>query len=130
MNEQPTYWAVQYKSGAYIAKAIEAASPRILVEMAAVLRHPLQGDLHHPYEAEVPLFHERRAASQREKVWVHRSDAEPYDGPIPAYDASLRDAWEQLVQAMQQMKNNDPDRAEWAAKSLEKLNELERDYWK
>lgn len=129
MSDMTTYWIVEYKSGAYIAKTVEQAPPRILVEMAAVVRHPLQGDLHHPYEADVPMFHERRAASHREKVWVPKSAVEKYDGPVPTYDESLRQAWEQLVQSMNKVVNSDPNKAEWAEKSLEKLMQLEKDYW-
>lgn len=138
MSDYIQYWIVEYKSGAYIAKSVEEASPRILVEIAAVVRHPLQGDLHHPYRADVAMFHERKAAAHREKVWVPKSTVEPYDGAVPTYTESLRQAWQEMVLSMDKIiesadaangNETDPGLVQWAALSLEKLRELEKDYW-
>ncbi|PYI55867.1 sporulation phosphorelay system protein KapB [Paenibacillus flagellatus] len=135
MNDARTsYVKVEYKSGAYIAKTVEHAPPRTLVEIAAVVRHPLQGDLHHPYEADVPLFHERKASAHREKVWVPSSSVEPYEGEVPSYGESLRAAWEEMVRSMSKLAEGGEagggrDAARWAARSLETLRVLEKDYW-
>jgi kinase-associated protein B len=137
MNPNESYVTIEHRSGAYIAKAIEQSQSRLLVEITAVVRHPLQGDLHHPYEADVPLFHERRAASNREKVWVPASSVEAYAGPVPSYEESLRVAWEEMVASTSKMAAADqsdeverrPGLAKWAERSMEKLRELEKDYW-
>ncbi|TMV50249.1 kinase [Paenibacillus mesophilus] len=138
MSENEQYWTVEYRSGAYIAKTVEEASPRILLEIAAVIRHPLQGDLHHPYRADVAMFHERRAAAYREKVWVPKSTVEPYGGAVPTYAESLRHAWQEMVRSMDKIIDSadasngtekDHELAQWASKSLEKLRVLEKDYW-
>ncbi|MDF2719583.1 MAG: Kinase associated protein, partial [Paenibacillus sp.] len=72
------------------------------------------------------------------KVWVPKSMVEPYDGPVPPYAESLRHAWQEMVQSMNRLiesdgsaneKPTDPELAQWAVKSLEKLRELEKDYW-
>lgn len=134
MNEAVQYWTVEHRSGTYIARTVELASPRLLVEICAVVRHPLQGDLHHPYQPDVALFHERRAASRREKVWVPRSAATPHEGAVPDYDASLRKAWQEQVDEMKRLIESkaaaDPELARWAALSLEKLDGLRDEYWR
>ena len=138
MNANDTYVTIEYKSGAYIGKAIDVSPPRTLVEIMAVLRHPMQGDLHHPYEPDVPMFHERRASSHREKVWVPTASLKTYEGDVPAYDESLRRAWEQHVQLVNRMieegeasalANRHPGLTLWAEKALVHLRRLESDYW-
>lgn len=139
MNESvERFVMVEHRSGAYIAKLLESSAPRALVEIVAVLQHPLQGDLHNRYKADVALFHERKAAAQREKVWVPAVSVQPYEGEIPAYDHSLRQAWEEMVASMQKVADGSYDRAEyparpelaaWAVKSIEQLRSLEKEYW-
>lgn len=134
MSAYVSYWKVEHRSGAYIAKTVEIAQTRVLVEIAAVLRHPLQGDLHHPYRTDVALFHERKAAAYREKVWLPLKAAEPYNGPVPDYDASLRAAWEEQVNALRETaeakRATDPELAAWADESLKRLEQLRLEYWK
>ncbi|MDF2657534.1 MAG: kinase [Paenibacillus sp.] len=139
MNESvERYVTVEHRSGAYIAKQLESSPPRVLVEIIAVLQHPLQGDLHNRYKVDVTLFHERKAAAQREKVWVPAASVQPYEGDVPSYDESLRSAWEELMASMQSVADGSYDRARyparpelqaWAVKSIEQLRSLEKDYW-
>lgn len=129
----------EYKSGLYAGKLVELSPPRALIEVAAVLRHPLQGDLHHPYEPDVPMFHQRRAASRREKVWVIASVLRPFEGGLPEYEDSLREAIDGQITELKQLTLEgvqlspiDTDRAErlqrWAAKALEQAEAVRRDY--
>ncbi|RKN84162.1 sporulation phosphorelay system protein KapB [Paenibacillus ginsengarvi] len=133
------YVTVEYKTGAYIAKVVETAPPRALVEITAVLKHPQQGDLHHPFQADVPLFHERRAAASREKVWVLSSTVKAYNGSVPAYDESLRAAWEEMVRSLERLAQPDQgqekndggsDLALWAERALLNMRQLQKDYWR
>jgi hypothetical protein len=52
-----------YKTGNYIGRLTQIRPDRGkgVVQILAVLRHPVQGDLHQPGQADVPLFHERKA---------------------------------------------------------------------
>ncbi|GAA3404562.1 sporulation phosphorelay system protein KapB [Paenibacillus hodogayensis] len=135
MSSNETYVRIEHKTGAYIAKTVETSPPRTLVEIVGVERHPLQGDLHHPYDPDVPLFHERRASAYREKVWVPTNAAKPYEGDIPPYAESLRRAWEELVQETGRLAEGEdaheggPGLKEWARKALHNLRQLEKDYW-
>lgn len=134
MNDSNAYVRIEHKSGAYVAKIVDRSPPRTLVEIVAVLRHPLQGDLHHPYEPDVPLFHERRASAQREKVWVPSASLEAYDGDAPAYDDSLRQAWERHREELRKLVEAADDGARpglrrWAEQALVQMRRLERDYW-
>ena len=91
-----------YKSGTYIGTLTEFASRsnRAVVMIQAVLEHPLQGDLHHPYATDVPLFHERKASAFGEQVLVPLGQLEAFDGEVPEYTLSLRHAYEQSLAAM------------------------------
>lgn len=138
MNVDVNYVSVTYKTGTYIAKIVETSPPRTLVEIAAVVEHPLQGDLHHPFEPDVPLFHERRAAANREKVWVPSAFVERYEGEVPEYDESLRRAWGELARSTARMIETSEDPrtgmrrpgiAEWAEKAMAHLRQLHKDYW-
>lgn len=110
-----------YKTGEYVGEAVDRDDRRTLVKVLAVLRHPTQGDLHHPYDPDVPIFHERRALAYTEKVWVPNRDAEPYDGAAPDYADSLRRALDEETERIDKLNR-------WAAKSLEQLASLRKDY--
>ena len=118
------YCRVDYKSGTYVARFVEKAanSPRAVVQIVAVLEHPYQGDLHNPYETNVPLFHERKAAAFGEQVLIPLGLLERYDGAIPDYHDSLQQAYKQLY-AMMQARGDD-----YGARSLERLDELASTY--
>ncbi|TMV17200.1 kinase [Paenibacillus thermoaerophilus] len=114
----------RYKSGEYAGILVEASGPRAVVEIRAVLSHPLQGDLHHPYEADVPLFHQRRALAYREKALVPKADIEPFAGEIPDYADSLRQAVKRELDRLAAMDG------QWARMAERSLRELEQDYFK
>ena len=54
----------EYKSGIYVGEVVEVKAERrkALIKVLAVLKHPDQGDLHHPGQADVPLFSSAQSA--------------------------------------------------------------------
>ncbi|CAM3969795.1 kinase-associated lipoprotein B [Cohnella lubricantis] len=110
-----------HKTGEYIAETMETDGRRTLVQILAVLQHPTQGDLHHPYDPDAPMFHERRASAYREKVWVQTSAIQPYDGAIPPYEESLKLALEAELEKMDRLQR-------WAQQCLYRLETLRKDY--
>lgn len=112
---------VEHKTGQYIGKVVSADGRRALVEIMAVLRHPEQGDLHSAYDPDAPIFHERRASAEREKVWVMLKDAVPFAGEVPDYRDSLAAAWQAEVRRMDRMRR-------WAEQCLVRLDAVGRDY--
>ncbi|MFC7392809.1 sporulation phosphorelay system protein KapB [Scopulibacillus cellulosilyticus] len=115
----------RYKTGEYIAKIIEERDEkRAVVEIQAVLRHPTQGDLHHPNQVDVPLFHQRKALAYREKAVVQTHSLKAYHQEVPEYKESLRQSLDKAYEQLN--KRNDP----WADKAKEKLKDLEKDYFK
>ncbi|WP_027094129.1 kinase-associated lipoprotein B [Cohnella thermotolerans] len=111
----------EYKTGEYIGKVVETDGRRALVQVLAVLRHPTQGDLHHPYDPDPPLFHERRASAYNEKIWVPVSAMKPYDGAIPPYKESLLAATGAEMEKLERLQR-------WAGRSLERLQGLLKEY--
>ncbi|HZG55464.1 sporulation phosphorelay system protein KapB [Paenibacillus sp.] len=113
-----------YKSGVYVGELIQLDRPKAKVRMLAVLRHPTQGDLHHPMQADVAFFHERRALAFREVANVFASELVPYDGAeAPDYRASLAAALEAEREAMAERGDAFGQRA------VESLERLRRDYF-
>lgn len=82
----------KYNSGVYVGKVIEDRRNFWLVEVQAVLKHPEQGDLHHPNEVEGVAFHERKALAYREKMNARKRDTIKYDKDVPNYEQSLKNA--------------------------------------
>lgn len=113
-----------YKSGRYVGELIQLSRPKAKVRVLAVLKHPAQGDLHHPMQADVAMFHVRRALSFREVANVFVSELEPYSGPeVPAYEASLQASLEAEMAAMKQLQSP------FGERSLQALQELWNDYF-
>ncbi|MEI7024296.1 sporulation phosphorelay system protein KapB [Paenibacillus sp. y28] len=113
-----------YKTGEYVAELLEVSSPRALVQILAVVKHPTQGDLHQPMQAEVAFFHQRRALAFREKCNVLLSDIRPYrSAAVPDYQASLRQALEKELQGLRQT-------AAWIERSVSELEALQREYFR
>lgn len=111
-----------YKTGTYAGRVAETGSPRCVVETLAVLRHPDQGDLHHPYDPDVPMFHERRALSHREKALVLLRDMEPFRGSgIPDYKESLAAAVRLSLGELERLER-------WSARARETLQDVAKDY--
>ena len=112
-----------YKTGKY-AGEITQIRPNgyIVVKTLAVLKHPMQGDLHNPKQADVDFFHERKALAYLEQTNVPSNMVKPFEGEIPSYKASLASSIVTLKEELQE------DRSEWAARSLECLGRLELEY--
>ncbi|MGJ9381378.1 kinase [Salipaludibacillus neizhouensis] len=115
-----------YKTGKYIGELISQnrAGTHFVVKVLAVIKHPTQGDLHSPKSVDVPLFHERRALSFSEKTNIPQTYLKPFDGDIPEYGESLKHALEEQKRELQELDND------WANKSIETLETLEKDYFK
>lgn len=110
-----------YKSGEYIGEIVEETRTKVAVKVLAVLKHPAQGDLHHPMEVEGVMFHQRRALADQEIALMHRSTLMPYSREIPEYRASLLKALEEEMKLMHKM-------ASWSSRALIELEKLQEDY--
>lgn len=113
-----------YKTGAYFGRVIEdhPSKQTVLVEILAVDQHPVQGDLHHPKEVNVPLFHERKALSHLEKANMPRHTVKPFDGDIPAYNESLKVSLETMKDELKK------DGSDWSERAMNALKAVEADY--
>jgi kinase-associated protein B len=113
-----------YKTGKYIGEITQNHSSHYLVKVKAVLKHPQQGDLHHPKQAEVGFFHERRALAFNEQTNIPKGMVKKYEGPVPDYHSSLKLAIDQM------MKELEKEETVFASMSKEKLELLKQDYFK
>lgn len=113
-----------YKTGKYIGEVTEDRPQHYLVRVLAVVKHPLQGDLHNPKSADVLVFHERRALSYREQANIPKQMVKPYEQNVPDYQESLKEA----VGKMKKDLTETP--SDWADMSLKMLDSLEKDYFK
>ncbi|GLX66030.1 kinase-associated lipoprotein B [Paenibacillus glycanilyticus] len=111
----------EVRSGQYIGEIVEVNSPRAVFKVLAVLKHPEQGDLHHPYNPDVAMFHERRALSYTEKTNVLLRDLKPFEGEVPDYNVSLQEAVSAQIAALDRLMR-------WSARGLELLKELRKEY--
>lgn len=112
-----------YNSGTYVVKIIQDKGNYILVETLGVLKHPQQGDLHNPGQAEGVAFHERKALAHHEKFNARKRHAKAFDGEVPAYAASLQQAVESYKQELQQVDTL------FNQKALERIADLEEHYY-
>jgi kinase-associated protein B len=113
-----------YKTGKYIGELTEIRPQHYLVRVLAVLKHPMQGDLHNPKEADVLVFHERRALSYREQANIPKQMVKPYEADVPDYQASLKEAVDKTKKEL--IDKPSP----WADMSLKMFESLEKDYFK
>ncbi len=113
-----------YKTGKYIGEITEERPQHYLIRVLAVLKHPMQGDLHSPKDADVLVFHERRALSFREQTNIPKNMVKPYDKEVPDYQQSLKEAVEKAKKELTE--NLTP----WAEMSLKMYASLEKDYFK
>jgi kinase-associated protein B len=111
-----------YKTGKYIGEITEIRPQHYLVRVLAVVKHPMQGDLHNPKDADVLFFHERKALSYREQANIPYKMVKPYENEVPDYQESLKEA---VVKMRKELKESP---FEWAEMSLKALESLERDY--
>lgn len=113
-----------YKTGKYIGEVTGIRPQHYLVKVKAVVKHPMQGDLHNPKKVDVPIFHERRALSFNEQTNIPMQMVHLFDGEIPLYEDSLRGALDQMNQVLQS------EASDWANKCIANLLALEKDYFK
>ncbi|WP_404329713.1 kinase-associated lipoprotein B [Mesobacillus maritimus] len=113
-----------YKTGKYAGEITDIRPEHYLVRVLAVLKHPMQGDLHSPKDVEVGFFHERRALAFREQANIPKKMVKSFENDIPDYQTSLKDAIAQFKEALQN------DESQWAAQSIKNIETLEKDYFK
>ncbi|MFC5701737.1 sporulation phosphorelay system protein KapB [Cohnella faecalis] len=121
MMTEASHVIFEHKTGRYIGEPLENDGRRVLVKILAVVGHPEQGDLHNPGDPDAPMFHERRALSYTEKVWIPAQAARPYAGTVPDYRQSLKAALEAEVEKLERSKR-------WTERSLTLLETLRSDY--
>lgn len=112
------------KTGKYIGEITDIRPEHYLVKVLAVLKHPMQGDIHHPKDTDVGFFHERRALAFREQTNVPIKMVKLYEEEIPEYKVSLRAAVDKMKQELTETASP------WAKECLELVNSLEKDYFK
>ncbi|MEX1029506.1 MAG: sporulation phosphorelay system protein KapB [Paenibacillaceae bacterium] len=116
---------IDYKSGRYIAEFVERSQnnrTKAVVKILSVVDHPQQGDLHHPYQVDVPLFHQRKASAYLEHVLLPMNMIEIYTDEVVDYQSSLAYA---LQRQLQELAEKDD---EWSKKAREQLLLLKEDY--
>jgi len=114
-----------YKTGKYIGEITDIRPQSYLVRVLAVLKHPMQGDLHQPKEAMVEIFHERKALSYREQMNAPKKMVKLYkEDSIPSYNESLQVALEKMRQELQ------ADESAFAIRSMKNLEILNTEYYK
>ncbi|APH03874.1 kinase-associated lipoprotein B [Bacillus weihaiensis] len=112
-----------YKTGKYIGEITDVKPAHYLVKVKAVLNHPQQGDLHNPKQVDVQFFHERRALAYQEQTNIPKQMVKEYHDEVPVYADSLKLALKTMKAKLE------ADATPWAQASLEKLAELEKDYF-
>lgn len=113
-----------YKTGKYIGEITDVRPEHYLVKVLAVIKHPLQGDLHHPKDANVGFFHERKALSYLEQANIPKKMVKPFEEEIPHYEASLKIAIRNFKLELEK------DSSLFAELSLKNIESLEKDYFK
>jgi kinase-associated protein B len=108
------------KSGIYVGELIEDRNDKFLIKVLAVLKHPMQGDLHHPKQVENVVFHERKALAQFEKVNVLKSVVNLYSDELPDYGQSLKSA---VKTYREQLESKDSPYNKEALKALRTVEE-------
>ncbi|MFC4323453.1 kinase-associated lipoprotein B [Litchfieldia salsa] len=113
-----------YKTGKYIGEITAVRPQHYLVKVKSVVKHPMQGDLHQPKDADVPFFHERRALALNEQTNIPKAMVKKYEGEVTPYEQSLRHAIDSLKDELK------PASTPWEKRSLETIEILESDYFK
>lgn len=111
-----------YKTGKYIGEITNVRPQHYLVKVLAVMKHPMQGDLHNVKQADVPFFHERRALAFREQTNIPQAMVKRYDDDVPNYKESLQKALTEQIMQLQE------DDTPFAKRSLQVLEQLKNDY--
>ncbi|MCC2683694.1 MAG: kinaseassociated protein [Paenibacillaceae bacterium] len=110
-----------YKSGEYIGEIVEMTRSKTAVKVLAVLKHPAQGDLHHPYEVDGVMFLQRKALSYQEIALMPQYSLFAYNGEVPDYRESLLAALEAEMTMSRKL-------SQWGQRSLEELEKLKQEY--
>ncbi|MCC3355726.1 kinase-associated lipoprotein B [Bacillus sp. REN16] len=113
-----------YKTGKYIGEITAIKPEHYLVKVKAVLKHPMQGDIHSPKDPNVAFFQERRALAYHEQTNIPKKMVRAYTGDVPEYNASLKEVVEKTKNDLE------TEGTEWALRSLENMKVLEKDYFK
>lgn len=113
----------RYNSGVYIGEVLEDKRNFVLVKILAVLEHPTQGDLHQRGQVEGVAFHERKALAYEEKTNARKRDTQHYEGDIPEYGLSLKQAVQTLKKTLQQ------ETSDFNTLSLSRIADLETHYY-
>jgi kinase-associated protein B len=111
-----------YKTGDYIGEVVDISGMKAAVKVLAVLKHPTQGDLHHPNQTNVGFFHQRRALAYQEIALM------PFD-TIIGYHQAVLEYKESLRRALEQEKQELHNGILFAQKCLDELEKLEKDYF-
>jgi kinase-associated protein B len=111
-----------YNSGIYIGKVVEDRGKKFLIEVLAVAKHPMQGDLHNPGAVEGVFFHQRKALSLHEKANIAKKAVHPYEGEVPPYKESLKKSLEELKEKLGRKDS------EFNHKALTVISDLEKQY--
>ncbi|WP_099160023.1 kinase-associated lipoprotein B [Virgibacillus ndiopensis] len=109
-----------YNSGIYIGEVLEDRGDKYLIKVLAVIKHPMQGDLHHPGKVEGVFFHERKALAHYEKMNVAKPVVYSFEGAIPNYNDSLKKA---VMKLKEKLTNKDTEFNQLALKRVEELEE-------
>ncbi|BCU51879.1 kinase-associated protein B [Staphylococcus auricularis] len=117
-----TLYRFAHKTGVYGVTIKEETEDKVLVQVEQVIKHPKQGDLHHPTETENVFFHERRALSHYEKRYTPKSALKPFNVEVMNYEDSLQQAITDLENKLKQQDTNH------AQLSLKNLSQLKEDY--
>lgn len=110
------------RSGKYVGEITACHPDRYLVKTIAVIKHPNQGDLHHPKEIDVPFFHERKALALGEQTYIPLKMAKPFDGEAPNYNNSLKDSFNKLYNELKTTETP------FSVKSIECLENIAKEY--
>ena len=94
-----------YKTGKYIGEINDIRPTSYLVKVLAVVKHPMQGDLHNPKQTEVSMFHQRRALAFRERTNVPKNMVRVFEEEIPEYKESLREAVEKMKRTLSEVQH-------------------------
>ena len=111
-----------HKTGVYGVEIVEESNDQVLVKVMQVIKHPKQGDLHHPNEVEGVFFHERKALSLYEKRFTTKSKLKPFEDEIMPYTDSLQQA---ITMLENKLKTSDTP---FNQQSLACLEALKSDY--
>jgi kinase-associated protein B len=111
-----------YKTGEYIGEVVDVSGMKAAVKVLAVVKHPTQGDLHNPNQANVGFFHQRRALANQEIALMPFDTISVYRHAVPEYGESLRRALERDKASLQ-------NEIQFAQKCLQELESLEKDYF-